>query len=233
MATDLSVSGDTIIQDALMEIGVLAAEETAKAHHTKRGRRILNMMVKAWQGSPNVFTSGLKMWARERASLTLTAKISFSLKASGGDLDIDPPVAILSALLRDSDDNDTVLSPMLLGEYEAILNKTETGTPTKYYYEKQLTEGVLYLNRIPEDTTSTIEFVYLRPLTIIEDSDDTPDFPQHWYLALMKNLALNMAPAYEITPSADLRAQAQYWLQVAQTFHPEYSNIFFEPEKIY
>jgi len=229
MATDLSITGYTIIEDALKEIGVLAAEETASAYQTTHGRRILNMMVKGWQGSPNIFTSGLKMWAREAASLTLKSQISYSFKAADGDLDIDPPVDILSVTLKDSNDNETVLSPMLLGEYKEIGNKTETGTPTRFYYEKLLTEGLFYLNRIPSDTTSTIEFVYLRPLTIIEDSDDTPDFPQHWYMALTKNLAINLCPSYEVTPDRELKGQAAYWLAIAQTVHPENANIYFEP----
>lgn len=220
-STDFSISGDDIIKYGLLEIGAIAVGETPSDAEMVHGRKKLNMLVKQWMGPNSMFAPGLKMWARERATLTLTAKNTFELKPTGGDLDIAIPVSILSAVRRNTDDVDTPLKPMTLDEYEALGTKSETGTPTKFYYERQLDAGYLYLNMVPDDTTDTIPLVYLRILEDFDSADDTPDFPQEWYRPLVYNLALELAPGYGVTASRGLQALAASSLAMAQTFHPD------------
>jgi hypothetical protein len=67
--------------------------------------------------------------------------------ASGADLDILPPLEILTAVLRHTTSNsDTPMTVMNLEQYQAIGNKSSTVTPTALYYEKRLTEGKIYLD---------------------------------------------------------------------------------------
>ena len=230
---DFTVTRDEIVTAALRKIGVVDAGETPTSDELSDGAEDLNIMVKGWMAPNNFIAKGLKLWQRARASLTLSASISFDLKPSGGDCDIQIPVAIISAVLRDSDDNDTVLEPMSFEQYEALGNKTDTGTPSRYYYERSLSTGTLYLDVIPDDTTDTIEFVYLQVLEDFDSSTDNPDFPQEWYEPLVYNLALRLAPDYGVEPSQSVVSMAQVSLANAQTFAPENadSDDHFQPGK--
>ena len=96
------------------------------------------ILIKNMMAQPNSSLKGMKTWQRQRESLTLTAKAKFELKLTGGDLNINIPVNMLSVRLKDTDDNETPLSKMLLGEYENILNKVDTNTPSSWFYERHI-----------------------------------------------------------------------------------------------
>jgi len=230
--TDVTYSGATIIAQAFDWAGIYGPEDPIPAEKQASALKKLEMMIKVWQGSPNILTRGLKIWQRERASLTLSAKISFDLQLSGGDLDINPPVSIKTAMLKTTDDEETPIDVgMTFEEFEAIPNKTETGTPSRIYYERQYDKGVLYLDIIPDDITNVIDLVYLRPLYDFDAATNDPDFPQHWLEALYMNLGLRIMPGFGKEPSRTQEEQADTALALAQTFYPETTNIFFEPDR--
>ena len=119
---------------------------------------------------------------------------------------------------------------MLLAEYEAIGNKTETGTPTKYHYEKRTDKGVLYLNRIPSDTTDTIQLVYRQPLEVIGDSAKEIDIEEYLYSYLIWKGAIDMwSEFHEGDPPSHFGNNAKEALAIAQTFHPEEVDKYFQP----
>jgi len=228
-STDFTVNRDEIIKDAMGVLGVLAEGESPKPAEMVKSSRALNMMVKQLMGQPNFIARGLKMWTRGRASLTLAAQNSFDLQPSGGDLDIAIPVNIISANIKNTNDIERPLFQMTLEEYEAISNKTAVSSPTKCYYERGLSSGVLYLDAVPSDTTDTIELVYRRILEDFDTAADNPDFPQEWYEPLMWNLALKIAPFFGVSPSQNVVAQAQTTLAIANTIEPERTTMYFQP----
>lgn len=66
-----SVSRDDIIRQAMLNIGKLGEGETPTASDTADCARILNMVVKQWQGTAD-FAPGLKTWTRRRGYLFLS-----------------------------------------------------------------------------------------------------------------------------------------------------------------
>ncbi|MDY6893901.1 MAG: hypothetical protein SVO01_00560 [Thermotogota bacterium] len=227
---NFSITTNEIINEALIDVGAIAVGQTPDAAMYAHGRRKLNMMVKQWMGPPNYKLPGLKMWQREVGTLTLTAKSTFLLCSSGGDCDIDPPVHIISASRRNTDNVDSLLTPIGVQEYRELANKSAVGTPTKYYYEQKLDGGYLYLNTIPSDTTDTIVFSYLQPIQDFDSASQNPDFPQQYYLALALNLAVLLAPAYIGEVPGWLQHLANDSLAQANTFYPETSVEYFQPE---
>lgn len=221
-----------LIYDTMLLCNAIEAGETPSAQNYADIIRVLNDVISQWQGPENIFTPGLKMWTRERASLTLSAKLSYSLKPSGGDLNIQVPVEIMSVLLRDTDGNDVPLDEMTLGEYEAIPNKTNTGTPAKYMYEKRLTEGVLYLDIVPSDITDTIQLLYRQPLELIENETQEFDIEPHLYRALKFNLAVDVWMMFSpgIAVPQSIVSMAGSSLALAQTFYPNNINVYFIPD---
>lgn len=221
----------------MRELGALASGENATPEELQDGLQALNLLVKSWMGPNNLLAPGLKIWQRARATLTLSAKISFSVLLATGDLKIAPPVSILSALLRNASGKDLLtLTPMSLSEYEALPDKTVTGMPTRIYYERGLTQGTIYLDCIPSDTTLTIPLVYLRPLNDLDEADgsDSLDFAQEWFRPLKFNLAVDLYPEYPLCTADRLKiiaGLAQSTLAQANMFAPDNADpaVYFEP----
>jgi len=156
-----------------------------------------NLWIFQQKGPPNFMNPGEMMWLREEGSLTLSAKASYDLKPSGGDLAIQIPVSILSVMLKDTDGNETPLVPMELEEYQLLPRKNLTGSPGRYYYEKRIDTGKLNLDYIPNDTTDVLDIVYRQPIEIITAGSETLDFEDWWYRAIKFNAALDVAPEFK------------------------------------
>lgn len=146
---------------------------------------------------------------------------------------IQRPVEILSVLLRDDDGNDTPLERINLGQYEDISKKTSEVDPTRYYPEAQVDSFDIYLDGYPKDTSKTLEIVFLRPFEDFDTTTDTPDYPQEWYEPLLYNLAVRVCVAFARPVPQELASLAASSLQQANSFYPETSTLYFEPDRPY
>ena len=142
---------------------------------------------------------------------------------------ITRPLEILMASLRDVDLNDTPMGEMSLGGYEAIGSKTADGTPVEYLYEYGLTNGTLYTDVQPDDVTSQIRLVYLRPIEDFDASTDEPDYPQGWYRALQAQLTMDLCTAYHRPVTQELKLMRDEALAMAQSEFAETTDIYFQP----
>lgn len=142
------------------------------------------------------------------------------------------PLAILSAVLRDSSNNDVPLTIMTMQDYESLPTKTQTTSPTDptaIYYEAQLTNGQLYTDApAAVDTSKHIHMVYLGTPEDFVSGTDTPDYPQEWYLALVTGLAINIAPAYEMPVTQEMKDNFASALAMAREANPETTSLFFQ-----
>lgn len=154
---------------------------------------------------------------------------------SGADLDVPPPLEIITAVLRHTSSNtDRPLTPMTREEYESLPNKKANGAPSKYYYEKRLDTGKLYFDVEPSSSVASaykVSFVYRQSIELINDGGDEIDFDVQYYRALKFNLAVELAPEYDRSVSQSLQNLAASSLAMAQTFQPDDVNVYFEPEK--
>lgn len=226
----ITKTASDFIESALQNIGAVSAGQTLDPHDQEVGRKKLNDILFQLQKDASRFNTGVQFWQRETANLTLTAKMSFSLKPSGGDLNIQVPIEIHSAILKSSSGSRTDLYTMLMEEYKILSNHTNTGTPSRFYYEKRLTEGLLYLDRIPSDLTDIIEITYKQPFEIITAVTQELDIDTHLYRAISYQLSVDLWPVFksgEITQTLSGLA-TDAWLR-AQTFYPDDTNIYFIP----
>lgn len=230
----LTVSALSLMKNSYLNIGAIALNETVSGAKAKLAREGLNAIIKLWEGPPNFIQRGQKMWQRETGSLTMTAKNKFSLKASGGDLDIQIPLEILTAVLRHTSSAvDDPLTPISLLQYQELSNKSAVGSPQKYYYEKRLTEGLLYLDCIPSASMIadyTISLVYRQPLEIIDDNTDDFDIEVSYLLALEMALSKWLAPKMGRAISGDIKEMYGEALILSQTFQPDDTDIFYQKD---
>jgi len=140
------------------------------------------------------------------------------------------PLHIITASLRDENTKDSPLYIMkTLEEYESLPDKTADSDPSSLYYEFQLTNGVMYLNAEPTDVTKVIRITFLSAIEDFDAANDTPDYPQVWYLPLVLQTAKIIAPVYGIKWTPDQEENRKEAIAIAKNSFPEVTDLYFQP----
>jgi hypothetical protein len=137
---------------------------------------------------------------------------------------------ILHALRRDTDNIDTPIDSMQLEGYERVVKKTNEADPNYYYYEAQLTDGVIYFDSEISDCTDVIRIVYASPTEDFDAAADDADYPQEWLRPLALGLSVEACGNFQQEERAayfkTLRDEA---LAIARHTTPENSDLYFMP----
>jgi hypothetical protein len=120
---------------------------------------------------------------------------------------------------------------MTLPEYMALPDKDAEGSPDKFYYEGRKDELKFIINQTPSDTTDTIFMVVLLPIEDFDDQADNLDFPREWFRTLKYALAKDLAPEFGVRLNQDIVTLANESMAIAQTFNPETTAIYFQPDR--
>ncbi len=113
-----------IIEEAYERCGL----ESRTGYDLKTARRSLNIMFAEWANR------GLNLWTVQQETQALTSgTATYSLDADFVDL--------LEVVLRNSG-TDFTLTRMCRGEYLNIPNKRQTGQPSQYYFDRQVTPTI-------------------------------------------------------------------------------------------
>lgn len=127
-----------LIDSAFAMIGVFTPSNIQKNH----AYTLLNKMLKHWQ------TRGVNLWKFENKALTLTADTaSYSLDSD--------TMEIANVIFR-RDGNDSIISPYTREEYRGLANKTSSGDPVGYFFDRLLSSNNVYLYYVPENSTSIV-----------------------------------------------------------------------------
>lgn len=132
---------------------------------------------------------------------------------------------------RDIDNNDIPVELVAKTEYDLQTSKTQEGKIIKVAYQPLLTSGRLWTWPCADLVTDTLRFTIERPVQDFDATTDTPDFPVEASLALIKHLAVLLAPsngaAAELSWLKPLADQAlQDWLDGAV----EQASVKFMPD---
>lgn len=187
-STDFALTGNSLVTEARAVLGISATEEPLTAAELTEGLRALNMMLKAWQAE------GVMCWTLTEGQLTLVASQASYSFASGGDFTTVPLDMVDIRIRRNS--TDLQMTEMSREEYFALPNKTNTGYPTQWYYDRQRSSGTLYVWPAPDTTAGTLHFTYRRIIMDIDDGTQDIDLPQEWHEAIVYNLARRFISRY-------------------------------------
>lgn len=148
---------------------------------------------------------------------------------------LERPLRITDARLRLDGDIDIPVTKLSRDGYFKIPNKTNTGNPTQFYYDPQLTNGIIRLWSSPDDVQKTLRFTFMRTFEDFDNVNDDPDFPQEWLQALIYNGADDLIVDYGIIGerAAKIEKLAGYWLQKALDYDAEDVPIVFSPRTSY
>jgi hypothetical protein len=167
-------------------------------------------------------------------TITLTAALTDDVSSSATvyvyQTKINRPEAISSCRRRDSSDYDTPMTEMARSDYFNLAQKTNTGQPTQYYYDKQLTYGTLYLYQAPDDATNTIKFTFQKMFFDFSSGTDSIDFPIEWAETLAFGLASRLCYDYGIdkTKAELIKRTADEMLRNLKGYDRE-ESIYFVP----
>lgn len=140
------------------------------------------------------------------------------------------PLDILSAVLRDTNTTDSPMYPMSLLGYEGISVKISETAPKQYYYEAQLTDGVLYFDSEVSDVTDVVRIVYASPTEDFDAAGDDADYPQHWLRALAFGLVVDTCGAFgQEARMPYFKALRDEALAIARNANPETCDAYFSP----
>lgn len=229
---DYSVTAQDIIEGAMRVLGLLESGETPTATELADGLEALNLLVKSWQHSPNPVMRGVQPWHRVETTIdtsVVTAKQSYTLAASGADVTMQIPVDILAVTTLDANGERSLLKRVTHDRFLEWGNRTDTGSVAEWFYERGIASGRLWFDVIPDDTTIDYVITSTRPLQDCDELTNNVEFPQEWYRALKFNLAVEIAPEFQVEPSLIVATLAQQSLSMANFVAPEETSAYFQP----
>lgn len=209
---------------------------TSTPDSTKQSQMLtaLNMLIK------RIGTESIKLWCYENVTIpTLTqGKANYSIGPTG-DVVADRPLRIWGAnlnYLTGSNPSSPPMLPMSDKEYQELSNKTTQGAPVNYYYDAQLTNGVVYFYPTPDSYSAANCNVTLRIRRQILDLatvNDNMDFPSEWYEPICYQLADTTALENQTPMDVcdRIAAKAFTLLDEVNNFDTEYASLYFQYDR--
>jgi len=222
--TTYTLGLNELIDEAFDIIGVGSEGEAVSADMYARGKRSLNLMILTWNAMED-------MWRMTRRSLPVVAGTAAYVLSP-------KPMRVLSARRKLTlGGYETPMTQWSRQEYLDMPNKLSSpSTPVNFYYDPQRDTGTLYLWPAPSAAvypTITIEIDELRPMFIMDASNDTLDFPQEWQETVVMNLAKRLKLKYPVgdaTTNAEIDRAADDLFAKLKAWDNEPVSIYLQPD---
>ena len=193
-------AGD-IITDAMQSLGVLGAGKTPGTADLSDNLRKLNAMLERWS------LSTLMVPYSTQISHTLDGSLSYTV-GTGGDINTDRPTRVNHAYSTRNTTDYPVYVAHDRNEYDRIVKKDVEGIPRMIYYEPTMPLGTLYVY-YAGNASDTLTMDVQAQLTQFADTTTDYTLPPGYYELFYSNLAMIIAPAYEVTVSMELAKLAK------------------------
>lgn len=184
-------------------LGKLASGSSLSTSEQAEALVALNALIGRWRNDK------LLCYALQEETLTLTAAAASKTIGPSGDLNTTRPVDIEAAWIVDNG----VTYPVKMieeNEYASIVTKTLAGDwPNKALYRATMPAGTLITWPVA-NATRTMKLRTRVVLAEFAAISDTVTLPPGWEDALAFNLAVVLAPEYEVavTPEVEMQARA-------------------------
>ena len=191
---DKNFSIDEIIEEAYERIG----SQGVSGYQLKTARRSLNILFQEWGNR------GLHYWQIANNDITLVAEQAvYTMFRSTGDGTSDATAVygvddVLEAVYRNSSNVDTPLTKINRSTYQALSNKTSTGTPTQYYVQRFIDKVTitLYLTPGSSEAGNKLNYYYVKRIQDVGDYTNATDVPYRLVPCMVSGLAFYLAQKY-------------------------------------
>lgn len=182
-----------LISDALVDLGAVDPSESITADEGSHGLRRLNAMLGSWSNESLACYQIV-----QEGFATVAGTPSYTI-GSGASWNTTRPLKIESAFIRDSSSTDTDLDVYNRGEYDTIPLKTTQFRPEALYYTPAVPNGTVTLYGVP-DAVFTVYLNSLKALQSFALLTTTVVLPEGYQRAVIANLSVELAPAYNRKP---------------------------------
>jgi len=213
---------DEIVEEAFSRIG--GEPQTGK--EAQQGRRALNLLLQEW------LNRSVQLWTVSPASQSLTANTaSYTLNSYTVDIE--------EAVIRKTNSDNTVtdfeLERISRDDYLNIPNKSDTGRPSQYFLDKQLTP-VVFLYPTPDDSTDVLRFNERKRIEDITAATENVDIPDRFLPCAISGLAYYLAlkrPQIEIQRRQELKVLYEEEFNRAMQDNREKVDLVIKPDLRY
>ena len=178
-----------IVKGALRKISAIGTGASLSDEEAQDALTLLNGMMASWGAE------GSLIFTETKETFTLTSAGAYTI-GTGADFNTERPVYISSAYVTYGV-TDQMLHEYDNNEYSAIPQKDISGIPEVYYYDANFPTATMYLYPTPSGA-DTITINSYKPLTSFSDLDTSFNMPAEYEVALVYNLAVLIAPEYEM-----------------------------------
>ena len=177
-STDFNLDVADIIEEAYERCGL----EVRTGYDARTARRSLNIMFSEWANR------GVNLWTVRQGTLTLTAGTDTYNEDNGLDTGMSD---ILEVAIRRSG-TDYEVDRISRGEYLNVPNKTTTGRPSQFYFNRQIKPEVT-LWPVPENSTDQLVYYYIKRIQDADTSKNTTEVPFRFLPCMVAGLAYYLA----------------------------------------
>lgn len=192
----------TLITDALLDLGVLADEETPSASQAQGGLRKLNNLLDSWN------IENLMVYGAQSYTIPLVSGQASYTIGTGGNLNIPRPTSIQSAYVRDltlpvAQRLDYPLYMYTNQEWSDVAFKGQTASWPNWgvWFDDSYPLINAYVNPVPNTSQYGLVIWIAGDLANL-DLNDVISLAPGYKRAIVANLAIEMAPSYQVEPSA-------------------------------
>ena len=179
-----------IVEEAYERIGM----QGVSGYQLKSARRSLNILFQEWANR------GLHYWEVANNSITLVAdQATYTMFRSTADGTSDATAVygvddVLEASYRNSN-VDTPLTKINRSQYQALSNKTSTGTPSQYFVQRFIDKITitLYLTPGSNEAGKFINYYYVKRIQDAGDYTNDADVPYRFVPCMTAGLAYYLA----------------------------------------
>ena len=227
---DKNFAIDEIIEEAYERIGM----QGVSGNQLRMARRSLNIMFQEWANR------GLHYWEVANNNITLVAdQAVYTMFRSTGDGTSDATAVygvddVLEASYRNSN-VDTPLTKINRSQYQALSNKTSTGTPTQYFVQRFIDKVTitLYLTPGSSEAGNTINYYYVKRIQDVGDYTNATDVPYRFVPCMASGLAFYLAQKFKPQMVQQMKMLYEDELQRALSEDGSPSSTYISPKVYY
>lgn len=218
-----------VVTDALLELGVIAADETATAADALSGLRALNRLVDQWAAER------LTIYAYTTSTYLFVSGTQDYTVGSSGNFATARPINVdrLRLNYQDSTTSPVEERPLTAFTEELWAHLTPksltANEPSGFYYDASYPLATISLWPVPTSATLTGVLYVEAPVSEFTSLSAAISLPPGYRRMLVKNLALEMAPSYERPAQRELIQAAIESKTVVKRSNRRTRDLTFDP----
>ena len=228
---DKTFAIDEIIEEAYERIGM----QGVSGNQLRMARRSLNIMFQEWGNR------GLHYWEVANNSITLVAdQAEYTMFRSTGDGTSSTTAVygvddVLEAVYRNSSSVDSPLTKINRSTYQALSNKTSTGTPSQYFVQRFIDKVTitLYLTPGSSEAGNTINYYYVKRIQDVGDYTNATDVPYRFVPCMASGLAYYLSQKFKPELTQQMKLLYEDELQRALAEDGSSSSSYITPKTYY